>query len=241
MADKPAVNIICSDRARNGKTLLARLLADWLRLSGERAFIIDLDAPDAPLAARYPQRSLAADFGRIEGRVAAFDTIIGDPGRDFIIDVPARELDAFLEEAVEVAFFEEAARAGMDIVFFFIVDRSLRSIRRARALAAAQPSHQLFPVRNKAIGDLLDDEEASELYLDLYLKGEVALPKLSAAALATVEGPNFSFRDFSLGRIEAPTSFQHYELSDFCDTVFAQFGKLQFRLDMDGLKDMGLI
>ncbi len=241
MADKPAVNIICSDRARNGKTLLARLMTDWLTLSGEQAFVIDLDAPDAPLAARYPAYSLAADFSRVGGRVAVFDTIIGAPERDFIIDLPARELESFFREAAAIAFFEEAERAGMEVVLFFVVDRALASIRHARELAAAHPAQRLFPVRNGFIGDLLDDEEASELYLDLYLKGELALPKLSPESMATVEGARFSFRDFSLGRIEAPNSFQHYEISEFCDTVFSQFGKLRFRLDMEGLKDMGLI
>ncbi len=241
MADKPAIHIICSDETRNGKTLLARLLADWLLLNGEHPFIIDLDAPEAPLAGRYPDASLAVDFGRVTGRVRAFDTMMSNPGRDQIVEVPARELDSFLHEADEIAFFDEAKQAGMDIAFLFMVDRSLRSVRHARDLAERYPGCRFFPARNKAIGDLLDDEEAAELYLDLYLNGEVALPKLSPESMATVEGPGFSFRDFSSGRIEAPTSFQHYELSDFTDTVFGQFNKLQFRLDMAGLKDMGLI
>jgi hypothetical protein len=241
MADRPAIHIICSDRARNGKTLLARLLADWLRMSGEHPFIIDLDVPGAPLAERYGEDALAADFSKVTGRVALFDTIMNDPGRDYVLEVPARDLDVFLAEADKISFFAEAGEAGLDTVFLFMVDRSLGSIRKARELAGAWPDCQLFPARNKAIGDLLNDEEASELYLDLYLKGEICLPKLSPDSIATAEFPGFSFQDFANGRIEAPTSFQHYELSDFCDTVFSQFGKLQFRLDMEGLKDMGLI
>ena len=241
MAGGTSIHIICSDRARNGKTLLARLLMDWLRMSGEHPFAIDLDAPAAPLAARYPDAAMKADFGRITGRVALFDTIMNDPSRDYVLDVPARDLEDVLKEAEKIGFFAEARKAGLETVFLFMVDRSIGSIRRARDLAEELSACQLFPARNEAIGDLLDDEEAADLYLDLYLKGEVALPKLSPGGMAAAEAPGFNFRDFALGRIEAPSSFQHYELANFCDTVFAQFGKLQFRLDMDGLKDMGLI
>jgi len=241
MSDRPALHVICSDRARNGKTLLARLVADWLRLSGERPFIIDLDEPDAPLAARWPGQSLAADFSTIGGRVRIFDAVMEAPRRDHVMDIPARHLDDFLREAEKIAFFDAAREAGMEVIFLFMVDKSMRSIRKARELMERFENCRFHPARNAFVGDLLKDEDASELYLDLYLKGEVALPKLTPDTMATVEGPGFSFRDFALGQIEAPTSFQHYELSDFTDTVFEQLNKLQFRLDMEELKDMGLI
>ena len=49
MAYTPTVYITASDQHRNGKTLLARLLADYLLLDGRDPFMIDTDAPDGPL------------------------------------------------------------------------------------------------------------------------------------------------------------------------------------------------
>ncbi len=241
MTDRPALHIICSDRARNGKTLLARLLTDWLLLGGGDPFVIDLDAPDAPLAARHPERALTADFSRVTGRVAVFDTIINDAGRSHVLDLPARDLDGFLSEADKIGFLDAAREAGLEVVFLFMVDRSRKSVLKAREIAQVVAPCVLHPARNTYVGDLLDDDEVAELYLDLFVKGEIVLPRLSAGAMATVEETAFTFRDFMQGRIEAPSSFQHYELSDFVNTVFDQLAKLRLRLDLDSLKDMGLI
>ena len=241
MTDRPALHIICSDRARNGKTLLARLLTDWLLLGGEDPFVIDLDAPDAPLATRYPDHSLAADFSRVTGRVAVFDTIMNDAGRSHVLDLPARDLADFLSEAEKIGFFDAARDIGLEVVFLFMVDRSRKSVLKAREVAQAVSPCPLHPARNTYVGDLLDDDEVAELYLDLFVTGEIVLPKLSAGSMATVEDTGFSFRDFVEERIEAPSSFQQFELLDFVNTVFDQLARLRLRLDLDNLKDMGLI
>jgi hypothetical protein len=241
MTDRPALHIICSDRARNGKTLLARLLTDWILLGGGDPFVLDLDAPDAPLAARHPDRSLAADFSRVTGRVAVFDTIMNDAGRSHVLDLPARDLDVFLSEARKIGFLDAAREAGREVVFLFMVARSGKSVLKAREVSRAVAPCVLHPARNTYVGDLLDDDEVAELYLDLFVTGEIVLPKISAGAMATVEDPGFSFRDFVEGRIEAPSSFQQFELLDFTNTVFEQLAGLRLRLDLDNLRDMGLI
>ncbi len=241
MTDRPTLHIICSDRTRNGKTLLARLLIDWLLLGGEEPFVIDLDAPDAPLATRYPGHALAADFSRVTGRVATFDTIVNEAGRSHVLDLPAHHLDDFLSEAEKIGFLDAAREAGLEVVFLFMVDRSRKSVLKAREIAQAVAPCVLHPARNTHVGDLLDDDEVAELYLDLFVSGEIVLPKLSAGSVATVEDAGFSFRDFMEERIEAPSSFQQFELLDFVNTMFDQFARLRLRLDLNSLKDMGLI
>ncbi len=241
MTDRPALHIICSDRTRNGKTLLARLLTDWLLLGGGDPFVIDLDAPDAPLAVRYPERSLVADFSRVTGRVAVFDTIMKAADGTFVLDLPARDLDDFLSEAEKIGFLDAAREAGLEVVFLFMIDRSRRSVLKARGVAQAVSPSLLHPARNTYVGDLLDDDEVAELYLDLFVTGEIVLPKLSDGSMATVEDAGFSFRDFMEERIEAPSSLQQFELLDFVNTVFDQLARLRLRLDLDNLKNMGLI
>ncbi len=54
MANPPMIAIVCSDRHRNGKTLLARVLVDFLLLEGRDPFVLDLDLPREPCAASFP-------------------------------------------------------------------------------------------------------------------------------------------------------------------------------------------
>lgn len=235
--------IVCSDRARNGKTLLARLLADWLRLRERPVFIIDLDAPAFPLAARYADASLTVDFSNTMGRVATFDAIMERTNLPCIVDVPARHFDAFTEDLERLDLFTEATRAGMEAVVHFLIDRDRESLERARALhtLAERGGAGFVPVRNAAIGDALKDEGAARLYVDLLQDGEILLPKFSAEAWAWLEASDFSFADLLRGRLRAPSSLLDFELQDAVNGVFEQFERLRLRLDMAGLKDMGLI
>ncbi len=235
--------IVCSDRARNGKTLLARLLADWLLLHESSVFLVDLDAPAFPLAVRYPDTSLAVDFSATIGRVATFDAIMAQTTINCVVDVPARYFDAFIDELDRLDLFAETAKAGMETIVHYVVDRERDSLEHARALHAVadRDGARFVPVRNAAIGDALKDERSTGLYVDLMKEGEVFLPKFSEEALSWMETANFSFVDFLQGRLRTPSSLLDFELQDAVNGVFEQFERLRLRLDMAGLKDMGLI
>ena len=75
MAITPTIYVVVSDQHRNGKTLLARLLSDYLLLDGRDPFLFDTDAPDGPLRNFFPGRTALADFAAIRGQMKLFDTI----------------------------------------------------------------------------------------------------------------------------------------------------------------------
>ena len=97
MAHIPTVYITASDQHRNGKTLLARLLADYLMLDGHDPFMIDTDAPDGPLRSYFPGRTALADFSQMQGQMKLFDTIMASPGRDYVVDLPVRHMEGFFK------------------------------------------------------------------------------------------------------------------------------------------------
>ena len=101
MADKPTIYIVASDASRNGKTLLARLVVDYLLLDGKDPFIFDTDAPDGPLRQFFPGRTALADFEKMPGRMKLFDTILTSPGRDYVIDLPQRHMQPFFKAVAD--------------------------------------------------------------------------------------------------------------------------------------------
>ena len=89
MAAPALIAIVCSDRHRNGKTLLARLLVDHLLMEERDPYCLDLSYPEGTLRSFFPGRTALVDFEHVPGQMKVFDTILAGPGRDYVIDVPA--------------------------------------------------------------------------------------------------------------------------------------------------------
>ena len=188
MARAPTLYISCSDQHRNGKTFLARLLVDYLMLDGHDPFVIDTDAPDAPLRAFFPGRTALADFSQMTGQMRLFDTILGGPGRDYVIDIPVRHMEPFFKAVAELDFFEEAHRAGFRIIVFYIVDRSSNSLKSARAVQEFPGLDLFVAVANEYVGSSWPENE-----------GALNLPELPRSLVVAISDRRISLRNFVLG------------------------------------------
>ena len=190
MADTPKIYIICSDRHRNGKSLLARVLVDYLMLEGKDPFVIDAGVPDGPLRAAFPGRTALVDFAQIQGQMKLFDTIMGSPGRDYVIDLPAPQTEKFFETYHQLDFGREATNEGYQIVVLFIVDKDLSSLKVADELLDLVDSAMFIPVRNAHVGSALA-HHGSTLTIDI--------PVLDREVMNLIEVKRFSLRNFILG------------------------------------------
>ncbi len=188
MATSPTVHIICSDQHRNGKTLLARLLVDFLMLDGRDPFCIDTDTPDGPLRAFFPGRTALADFAAIKGQMKLFDTILAAPGRDYVIDLPARHTEAFFHTARDLDFFAECRNAGFRVFVFYVVDNSFASLKAAYALQRDGKSDLFVPVRNMLVRSHWPESE-----------GALTIPFLAAPIASAISNRRFSLREFVNG------------------------------------------
>jgi hypothetical protein len=216
VAHTPTVYITASDQHRNGKTLLARLLADYLMLDGYDPFMIDTDAPDGPLRNYFPGRTALADFSQMHGQMKLFDTIIASPGRDYVVDLPARHMEGFFKASAELNFFEELHKAGYRIIVFFIVDRSVASLRAAR-LIQEFPGIDLFvPVHNEFVGSNWPKAESG-----------LVIPALPQALAFAISERRFSFRNFVLGDTQHLAPEFHTMLSTFLFDVLGSLGNLE--------------
>lgn len=190
MAATPIIYIVCSDRNRNGKTLLARVLVDHLMLDGRDPFVLDAGFPEGPLRAFFPGRTALVDFDQMPGRMKLFDTILERPGRDYVIDLPAPQTGPFFQAVTELGFADEARARGFDLVVLFIVDRAEDSLKMAADIARTVKPDLLVPVRNAHVGSALDATDA---------KLTIDMPVLDRAAAAIIANKRFSLRSFLLG------------------------------------------
>jgi hypothetical protein len=188
VAHHPTVYIVASNQHRNGKTLLARLLVEYLMLDGHDPFAIDTDAPTGPLRVFFPGRTQLADFRLIQGRMKVFDTILAGPGRDYVIDLPQRNTQPFFDALQDLNFFAATKEAGFRVFVFFIVDRSPISVRAARETAEIEGINLFVPVLNAHVGSSWPAEDGSML-----------MPELPQDIITYIMDRRFSLREFVMG------------------------------------------
>jgi hypothetical protein len=116
MRRSPVIFVVCSVRPRSGKTLLARVLVDYLLIDGHDPFVIDAGDSGHALRPYFPGRTAAVDYSQTLGRMKIFDTIMAGPGRDYVIDLAASATSNFFQFASELNFMAEARAAGFRTV-----------------------------------------------------------------------------------------------------------------------------
>lgn len=242
MTEASVLYLICSDRVHSGKTLLARLLVDWLLLKDIRPLVIDLDVPVHPLAELYPDISMKVDFDHTLGRVELFDGIVSQPDVHRVLELPVLHMEAFLREARNLEFFEAITASGSHVVFMHFVDDSPAFVDRARQLAASLPSDVYYcPVRSVDPDDLGKDVESTEIYKEIRYDGELQVPRLAADVVNFIEQPEFSFAALMKDDIAPSDVVLRFKLQQFVKTMFAQFNRIAFQIEVKTFKKSGIV
>lgn len=223
MASQTTIYIIASDRHRNGKTLLARVLVDSLLLQDRDPFVIDAGFPEGTLRAAFPGRTALVDFAQVQGQMKLFDTILASPGRDYVIDLPAPQCDNFFATARKLGFFEEAARCGFQVIILFIVDKDRASLTTAYDLRDANRPAELVAVRNSFVGSALIHDPALVT---------IDLPTLDRDALNLLEDKRFSIRAFMLGEATGIPLALRPLIRNFCQSVIDSLRDIQSALTL---------
>lgn len=217
------VHIVCSDQARNGKTLYARILADRFALADERKLrVFDTDYPNGDLARWFPQQSQIIDLSQTGDQVKLFDTMIGEPTNNYVVDLQSERLLRFFTIFYDIAFDEGAREAGIGISVHFVLDRSTSSLQAARMIRSKLRCSEYVVVINEAIGTIFHLASARESYDRMAKNREIVLPRISGAARAYIDQPDFSFSRFIAGRADEVPSAVRYELWSVLETMYNQ-------------------
>lgn len=237
----PKIQVVCSDQARNGKTLLTRLLADYLTLVGRETTVFDAEFPHSGVRMFLPERTRLVDLSKIAGQMTMIDNILGTPPQDYVIDLPSRLLTDTFHLFDQIDFAGEARRKGFYVLVYYIVDRPFASLRMARQIYNAGQMDRFVPVRNEAVGHVSDHCNVVNLYGEIAQEGEIAMPLLERGIVQFVEQRGFSFCPFLLNRYTHVPGAVRVPLRSFINDNFAQIRAIHGHVEAHGLRRLGLV
>lgn len=227
MAPRFMVHIVCSDQPRNGKSLLSRVLTDFLLLEGRDPFLIDASYPEGTLRNYFPGRTALVDFSQITGQMKAIDTIMQFPGRDYVIDVSAPQLQAFCTASRTLNLADECRAVELATVVFFVIDQVPESLKAAADAETLLDADIFVPVRNAAIGSALSSRFSGLT---------VTIPRLDPAILDIIENRRFSLRSFLQGEEAGVPVRLRPALKDFLRALLQDLREVEPALSLTRLR-----
>jgi hypothetical protein len=127
--NRTPVYIVCSPRPRVGKTLVARLLTEYLGLENRYTTAFDINLNDPSLIDYLPRLAETASIDDTFGQMQLMDRLIVNDGAPKVIDLGFHAFDSFFRMAAEIGFAKEAQRRGVTVAIVFIPDRDRTSHR----------------------------------------------------------------------------------------------------------------
>jgi hypothetical protein len=220
--------IICSPQRCVGKTLLARLLAEFYLIDGRPVAAFDLADEGPQLADFLPRCTTIADISDAPGQMALFDQIIADRQATKIIDLSHRTFKDFFTIAEKIGFFEEARRQGIEPLILFMIDPGPKSAKAYTILRRWCSEASLLPVRNQIVAKgipycaVFPNESSVSVSLEM--------PVLGSSLKPLVDQQSFSFAQFwRTTPISLPARLDD-ELRAWIKRIFLQFREIELWL-----------
>ena len=145
------VYIICSPRPQVGKTLLARLLAEFLLLKNGTVISFDINLKEPSLLEYLPRTTETADVIDTFGKMALMDRLIVNDGVAKVIDLGFHAFDEFFRMTDEIGFLKEAVRRGVAPAILYVPDIDRVSAAGYRMLQQQIPPNALIAVDNEHV------------------------------------------------------------------------------------------
>jgi hypothetical protein len=145
------VYIICSPRPMVGKTLLSRLLSEFLLLKNGTVTSFDINLKEPTLVDYLPRTTETADVSDTYGKMQLMDRLIVDDGIGKVIDLGFHAFDEFFKMSNEIGFIKEAARRRVAPIVLFVADTDRVSIRGHDMLLDYIPASTLIVVDNEYV------------------------------------------------------------------------------------------
>jgi len=145
------VYIICSPRPLVGKTLIARLLSEFLLLKQGAVAGFDINLKEPSLLEYLPKITETAEVDDTFGKMALMDRLIVNDGVSKVIDLGFHAFDEFFKMSEEIGFMKEAARRGVAPVILFVADTDRASARGHLMLQQQIPATALVVIDNEYV------------------------------------------------------------------------------------------
>jgi hypothetical protein len=145
------VYIICSPRPQVGKTLIARLLCEFLLLKNGNVAAFDLNLKEPSLLEYLPHVTETADVMDTFGKMQLMDRVIVDDGLGKVIDLGFHAFDEFFKMSEEIGFMKEARRRNVAPMVLFVADNDRVSTRGHEMLQQQIPPANFITVDNEYV------------------------------------------------------------------------------------------
>ena len=148
---KTPVYIICSPRPLVGKTLIARLLSEFLLLKNGNVVSFDINLKEPSLLEYLPKITETAEVDDTFGKMSLMDRLIVNDSVAKVIDLGFHAFDEFFKMSDEIGFMKEAARRGVAPIILFVADTDRVSARGYPMLQQQIPPTALVTVDNEHV------------------------------------------------------------------------------------------
>jgi hypothetical protein len=190
--------LIASPHGRTGKTLLARLFADYALLAHQNPEIFDTDAAERSLAAYFPTRATIVDLDRVPDQMKLFDTLTAPTPAPRVVDVMHRVFRKFFRLVQEIGYVAEARGRDIEPVIVYIPDRELASYEEGRLLRDHFKDCHFIVAENAIIGKPDRHVQQSEHYRSLMAHDlQLYMPALDPMFAGVIDDPRLSLSDFA--------------------------------------------
>ena len=223
MERRTPIFIIASPRPRVGKTLLARMLAEFFRSQDRPVSAFDCNPGELALVDYLPGYTAVADIADTRDQITLFDQLLADDHVPKVVDLGHSLFDKFFTVIQQISFTEEARRRGAMPVVLFLPDGDRRS-RQGYAVLRERFAHlPIVPVVNEALPQAIrfrDDFPGTATG-----GAPLTIPALSPVIKGVIERPSFSFAAHAANASDTTT-----ELYGWTRRVFLAFRELELRM-----------
>ena len=146
-----SVYIICSPRPLVGKTLIARLLSEFLLLKNGTVISFDINLKEPSLLEYLPRTTETADVIDTFGKMQLMDRLIVNDSVAKVIDLGFHAFDEFFKMIDEIGFMKEAVRRGVAPVILFVADTDRASATAYQMLKQQIPANALIAIDNEHV------------------------------------------------------------------------------------------
>lgn len=189
--------IVCSLHGRSGKTLLARLLADYLILQGDSPDLYDTDAIEKKLSSFFPSNTIAVDIDKVLNQMQLFDALASAASAPRIVDISHQAFGKFFKLMQESGFVAEARERDNEPVIFYVVSREADSFTQGLALRETFRDCHFVVVENEQNGQPDRATQNSPDYQTLMQHDlRMRLPVLDPMFATVIEDPYLSLSGF---------------------------------------------
>jgi hypothetical protein len=212
------VYIVCSPRPLVGKTLVARLLSEFLSLKNGQVLAFDVNLKEPSLLEYLPDITETAEVDNTFGKMALMDRVIINDGIAKVIDLGFHAFDGFFAMTEEIGFVKEAIRRGITPVVLFVGDTDRVSARGYPMLQRQIPRTTLVTVDNEYVvrGELPEAFSAGKV---------LHIGALPTFLKTYVDRLSFSFTDYLRNEKDSST-----ELHQWIRRNYMSFRELELSL-----------